>query len=182
MLKFWLARDLLIPGAQHLRRRIPARNCEAPRRSQFRANPHILTDARLFPTGRSTQPGRSRGETSRFGIVLSQKVMAQAVAVVGALGGTAINLVFIEHFQDLARGHFTVSNGSIAPTSCARNMIGSRARLLPPHESLLDRQSSDCDRYRAAVFRPSLTQITPITWIGSVDMLVRGPTCAYLIK
>ena len=45
----------------------------------------------------------------------------------------------------------------------------------------LDRQSSDCDRYRAAVFRPSLTQITPITWIGSVDMLVRGPTCAYLI-
>jgi len=45
----------------------------------------------------------------------------------------------------------------------------------------LDRQSSDCDRYRAAVFRPSLTQITPITWIGSVDMLVRGPTSANLI-
>jgi Protein of unknown function (DUF1499) len=74
------------------------------------------------------------------------------------------------------------SNGSIAPTSYARNMIGSRARLLPPHESRLDRQSSDCDRYRAAVFRPSLTQITPITWIGSVDMLVGGPTCASLIK
>lgn len=45
---------------------------------------------------------------SRFGVVVSQKVAAQAVAVVGALGGAAINLAFIEHFQDLARGHFTV--------------------------------------------------------------------------
>ena len=34
--------------------------------------------------------------------------MAQAVAVVGALGGAAVNLAFIEHFQDLAHGHFTV--------------------------------------------------------------------------
>ena len=45
---------------------------------------------------------------SRFGIVVSEKVMAQAVAVVGALGGAAINLAFIEHFQDVARGHFTI--------------------------------------------------------------------------
>ena len=45
---------------------------------------------------------------SRFGVVVSHKVAAQAVAVVGAVGGAAINLAFIEHFQDLARGHFTV--------------------------------------------------------------------------
>jgi hypothetical protein len=45
---------------------------------------------------------------SRFGVVVSQKVAAQAVAVVGALGGAALNLAFIEHFQDVARGHFTV--------------------------------------------------------------------------
>jgi hypothetical protein len=45
---------------------------------------------------------------SRFGIVVSEKVMAQAVAVVGAVGGAALNLAFAEHFQDLARGHFTV--------------------------------------------------------------------------
>lgn len=45
---------------------------------------------------------------SRFGVVVSQKLAAQAVAVVGALGGAAVNLVFIEHFQDVARGHFTV--------------------------------------------------------------------------
>ena len=45
---------------------------------------------------------------SRFGIVVSQKVAAQTVAVVGALGGAAVNLAFAEHFQDVARGHFTV--------------------------------------------------------------------------
>ena len=45
---------------------------------------------------------------ARFGAVVSQKLAAQAVAVLGALGGAAVNLAFIEHFQDLARGHFTV--------------------------------------------------------------------------
>src|SRR3984893_2538808 len=45
---------------------------------------------------------------ARFGIVVSQKVTAQAVAVVGAVGGAALNLAFAEHFQALARGHFTV--------------------------------------------------------------------------
>ena len=39
---------------------------------------------------------------------MSQKLAAQAVAVVGALGGAALNLAFAEHFQDVARGHFTV--------------------------------------------------------------------------
>ena len=28
--------------------------------------------------------------------------------MVGAVGGAAVNLAFIEHFQDVARGHFTV--------------------------------------------------------------------------
>ena len=45
---------------------------------------------------------------SRFGIVVSQKLAAQAVAVVGAVGGASVNLAFIEHFQQVARGHFTV--------------------------------------------------------------------------
>jgi hypothetical protein len=45
---------------------------------------------------------------SRFGVVVSQKVVAQAVPVIGALGGAAVNYAFIEHFQDVARGHFTV--------------------------------------------------------------------------
>lgn len=45
---------------------------------------------------------------SRFSITVSQKVAAQAVPVVGAVGGALINTLFIDHFQDMARGHFIV--------------------------------------------------------------------------
>jgi EcsC protein family len=45
---------------------------------------------------------------TRFGVVVTQKVAAQALPIVGALGGAAINYAFIEHFQDVARGHFTL--------------------------------------------------------------------------
>jgi hypothetical protein len=45
---------------------------------------------------------------SRFGVVVTQKVAAQALPVIGALGGAAVNYAFMEHFQDVARGHFTV--------------------------------------------------------------------------
>ena len=45
---------------------------------------------------------------SRFSIVVSEKAAAQAVPVVGAIGGAVINTLFIDHFQDMARGHFIV--------------------------------------------------------------------------
>jgi EcsC protein family len=46
--------------------------------------------------------------SSRFGAVVTQKLAAQAIPVIGALGGAAVNYAFIEHFQDVAHGHFTV--------------------------------------------------------------------------
>ncbi len=45
---------------------------------------------------------------SRFGMVVTQKTAAQAIPVIGALGGAAVNYAFIDHFQSVARGHFTV--------------------------------------------------------------------------
>ncbi len=45
---------------------------------------------------------------SRFGVVVTQKLAAQAVPVIGALGGAAVNYAFIEHFQQVARAHFAV--------------------------------------------------------------------------
>jgi hypothetical protein len=44
----------------------------------------------------------------RFSIVVSEKAAAQAVPVVGAFGGAAINTLFIDHFQDMGRGHFII--------------------------------------------------------------------------
>lgn len=44
----------------------------------------------------------------RFGVVVSQKAAAQAAPLIGALSGAAINVAFTDHFQTLARGHFTM--------------------------------------------------------------------------
>jgi hypothetical protein len=45
---------------------------------------------------------------SRFSIVVSEKAAAQAVPVLGAFGGAVINTLFIDHFQDMGKGHFIV--------------------------------------------------------------------------
>jgi hypothetical protein len=45
---------------------------------------------------------------TRFGLVVSDKVAAGAVPVLGAIGGATINVVFMDHFQRIAQGHFTV--------------------------------------------------------------------------
>lgn len=49
-----------------------------------------------------------RAVAARFGVAISDKAALQMVPVVGALGGAVLNAVFIDHFQDMARGHFIV--------------------------------------------------------------------------
>lgn len=45
---------------------------------------------------------------TRFSIPVTEKAAAQAVPVIGAVGGALINTLFIDHFQNIARGHFVV--------------------------------------------------------------------------
>jgi hypothetical protein len=45
---------------------------------------------------------------ARFGIVVSEKVAAEAVPIIGAVGGAMINTVFMDHFQNMAHGHFII--------------------------------------------------------------------------
>ena len=47
---------------------------------------------------------------SRFGVTVSQKAAASAVPVIGAAGGALINSIFMDHFQNMARGHFIIRN------------------------------------------------------------------------
>ncbi len=44
----------------------------------------------------------------RFSIQVSEKFVAQAIPVFGAVGGGTINFVFINHFQTIAKAHFTM--------------------------------------------------------------------------
>jgi hypothetical protein len=45
---------------------------------------------------------------ARFGIVVTQKFAAQTIPIIGAAGGAMVNYAFMEHFQALAQGHFTI--------------------------------------------------------------------------
>ena len=44
----------------------------------------------------------------RFSLQVSEKAAAQAIPAIGAAGGVIVNTLFIDHFQDMARGHFIV--------------------------------------------------------------------------
>lgn len=43
---------------------------------------------------------------ARFNVLMTEKVAAQSVPILGALAGGAVNLAFIDHFQDVSNGYF----------------------------------------------------------------------------
>ena len=45
---------------------------------------------------------------SRFSIPVSEKLAAQSVPAIGAIGGATVNLLFIRYFQDIAHAHFSL--------------------------------------------------------------------------
>ncbi len=45
---------------------------------------------------------------ARFGIVVQEKVVLEMVPVIGAVSGALINTLFLDHFQNTARGHFII--------------------------------------------------------------------------
>ncbi|RAJ17827.1 EcsC family protein [Olleya aquimaris] len=45
---------------------------------------------------------------TRYSITVSEKFIAQAVPVLGGIGGGTINYIFIDHFQKMATAHFTI--------------------------------------------------------------------------
>ncbi len=45
---------------------------------------------------------------ARFGILVSEKAAAMAIPAIGAAGGALINALFMDHFQNMALGHFTI--------------------------------------------------------------------------
>ncbi|MGB5260911.1 MAG: EcsC family protein, partial [Gammaproteobacteria bacterium] len=49
-----------------------------------------------------------RSIAARFGVVISDKAAAQMVPIAGAASGAMLNLIFMNHYQNVARGHFMV--------------------------------------------------------------------------
>ena len=45
---------------------------------------------------------------TRLSIQISEKFISRAVPIFGAIGGGALNFVYIDHFQKMAKSHFTI--------------------------------------------------------------------------
>lgn len=74
-----------------------------------------INEAAKYITGRGLAKGigpylvKLIGSIStRYGIVVSEKILAQSLPVLGAITGAAINTIFMDHFQKMASGHFTI--------------------------------------------------------------------------
>jgi len=44
----------------------------------------------------------------RFGVVVTERSVASALPVLGAVGGATVNMIFMNHFQRVASGHFAI--------------------------------------------------------------------------
>lgn len=76
-----------------------------------------------------------KSAAARFGVVLSEKFLAQAVPVAGAISGGVLNYAFTDHYQKMARVHFCLRSlerrtGEPALVkACFEQMVGAaRAR------------------------------------------------------
>jgi hypothetical protein len=45
---------------------------------------------------------------ARFGVIASERFAASALPVLGAVGGATVNMIFMNHFQHVAQGHFII--------------------------------------------------------------------------
>jgi hypothetical protein len=45
---------------------------------------------------------------TRFSLVVSERSAASALPILGAVGGATVNMIFMNHFQRVARGHFAI--------------------------------------------------------------------------
>ncbi len=71
-----------------------------------------------------------KSAAGRFGLVISEKFLTQAIPVAGAITGGALNYAFTEYYQTMARVHFTLrsldrrTNQPQAIRACFTEMVG----------------------------------------------------------
>ncbi|MBI5504469.1 MAG: EcsC family protein [Deltaproteobacteria bacterium] len=69
---------------------------------------HFITQRGLAEEGAPVLVRFVTQVAARFNVVVTEKAAAQAIPILGSAAGAAINVLFIDHFQDIARGHFIV--------------------------------------------------------------------------
>ncbi|ALM87135.1 EcsC family protein [Bordetella sp. N] len=81
---------------------------EAMAKAAVDASSFLATGGKLGATAAPPLVRLINAVASRFGVQVTEKVAAQAVPVIGAAAGAVINTAFVNHYQQMARGHFTV--------------------------------------------------------------------------
>ena len=98
------------------------------------------TEAALFATrlavNHATVAQAIKIVLPRFGIVVSEKVLAQAVPIIGAVAGATINSVFVNYYQTMAHVHFRlrkleVSNDADQVLACFNRMLDEQRNQKP---------------------------------------------------
>ena len=70
-----------------------------------------------------------KSAASRFGLIVSEKILAQTVPVAGAIAGGALNYAFTDYYQSMARVHFCLraldrrSGQPAAVRACFADMV-----------------------------------------------------------
>jgi hypothetical protein len=74
-----------------------------------------LTDAATFLAGKTvvdrSSPAVARligTIAARYGVLISEEAAAKAMPILGAVGGSVVNVIFMDHFQHMAHGHFII--------------------------------------------------------------------------
>jgi len=81
---------------------------EAMAKAAVDASSFLATGGKLGATAAPPLVRLINAVASRFGVQVTEKVAAQAVPVIGAAAGAVINTAFVNHYQQMARGHFIV--------------------------------------------------------------------------
>jgi EcsC family protein len=86
-----------------------AMQAEIAQSAKFMAKAGAAELAELMQKGSAPMLARFLATiAAQFNVVVTQKMMLQAVPVVGGLTGGAINVAFIDHFNEVARFHFGI--------------------------------------------------------------------------
>lgn len=84
-----------------------------------------------------------KSAAGRFGIILSEKFLTQAVPVVGAISGGALNYAFTDHYQKMARVHFclrALERRSLEP-AMVRDLFGQMVEAARARRKIMRRDA-----------------------------------------
>jgi len=68
----------------------------------------IMSERGIAEISTATMGNMTAQTVTKYSALISEKMLANAIPVVGAIGGATVNIIFLNYFKKLAEGHFTI--------------------------------------------------------------------------